>query len=96
MAVKTERGAITDEEAKIYLTKFMYSLFRSKCKRKVVVEECSFLPQMDLLLRHLMKRLTGEDDLIIEINGEEISAGLKNYLGFQVEFLNNETFVIQN
>ena len=82
MTVKTGRGEISDDEAKIYLTKFLYSLFRSKGKRKILVEELSCLPQMDLLMRNLMKRLTGEEDLIIEINGEEISAGLKNNLGF--------------
>ena len=84
MEIQTTRGIITDEESKIFFTKFLYSLFRSKCKRKIIIDELSFLPQMDLLMRHLMKKMTGEEDLIIEINGSQISSGVNKYLDFEI------------
>ena len=96
MEVETEKGSIADEESKIYFTKFFYSLFRYKCKRKIIVEEMSCLPQMDLLMRSLIEKMTGENDLIIEINGPEIMKGVLKYLGFSIEFLNTETFLFQD
>ena len=96
MEVEIEKGNIADEESKIYFTKFFYSLFRYKCKRKIIVEEMSCLPQMDLLMRSLIEKMTGENDLIIEINGPEIMKGVLKYLGFSIEFLNTETFLFQD
>ena len=77
IGLKTRKLTISDEESKIYFTKFFYSLFRSKCKRKVIVDELSTLPQMDTLITHLMKKMTGEEDLILEINADELSRAIK-------------------
>ena len=96
MQVETEKGIISDEESKVYFTKFFHSLFRSQSKRKIIVEEMSCLPQMDLLMLHLIRKMTGEDDLIIEDNGFAVMNGIYNILGFSIEFLSNETFIFQD
>ena len=46
-------------------------------------------------MSHLIKKMTGENDLIIEINGPEIINGVLKHLGFSLEFLNTETFLFQ-
>ena len=46
-------------------------------------------------MSHLIKKMTGENDLIIEINGPEIINGVLKHLEFSLEFLNTETFLFQ-
>ena len=50
---------------------------------------------MNLLMLHLMRKITGEDDLIIEDNGFGVMNGIYKTLGFSIEFLSNETFIFE-
>ena len=45
---------------------------------------------------HLIRKMTGEGDLIIEDNGFAVMNGIYNILGFSIEFLSNETFIFQD
>ena len=50
---------------------------------------------MNLLMLHLMRKITGEDDLIIEDNGFGVMNGIYKTLGFSIEFLSNEAFIFE-
>jgi hypothetical protein len=55
---------INQEEAKIYLVKFLHILEKAKCKRKVVIEELNNLPQISALLVALVKQAARQHKLI--------------------------------
>jgi hypothetical protein len=65
LAISHTKVTIAEEEVKGYYARFFISLFRSKCQRKLIIEELSALPQMDLLMMHFIQSITGQNDLVI-------------------------------
>lgn len=50
---------------------------------------------MDFLLKNLIQHISGQNDLILEINAEQIQKSIKKHLDFSFEFVTNELFIFQ-
>lgn len=77
-----------DEEVKTYYIKFLFSMLRRKGK-KMIIEEFVALPQMSLLILHLLQKVTGERELILDLNCLKVQTALMKELGFDLDFISN-------